>query len=74
MEVSSTYSPIMIIHEAERGYHNKCLTRNNGLAEVIFNSMERKTPEAYYALICGMVKHGKADGAWEYYNQMLGKH
>ncbi|KZS11201.1 protein PTCD3 homolog, mitochondrial isoform X1 [Daphnia magna] len=45
--------------------------KNNGLAEAVFNSMERKTPEAYCALICGMAKHGKAVGAWEYYNQML---
>jgi len=34
--------------------------------------METKTPEAYHALICGMVKHGQAVGAWEHYNQMLG--
>ena len=34
--------------------------------------MESKTAEAYCALICGMAKHFQAEGAWEYYNQMLG--
>ena len=34
--------------------------------------METKTLEAYCALICGMVKHGQAVGAWEYFNEMLG--
>ena len=42
------------------------------MAEKVFNTMESKTAEAYCALICGMAKHFQAEGAWEYYNQMLG--
>ncbi|EFX86877.1 hypothetical protein DAPPUDRAFT_221711 [Daphnia pulex] len=49
----------------------KSTWKSNGLAERIFSGLDTITPEAYHALICGMVKHGQAVGAWEHYNQML---
>ncbi|XP_063221190.1 small ribosomal subunit protein mS39 [Bacillus rossius redtenbacheri] len=47
--------------------------KDNGLAETIFNSLQEKKPEAYCAVIQGMVRFFQVDRAWQLYEETQAK-